>query len=209
MSKQKIPAQAIPRLSLYYRVLLGYKGSDFIRSEELARMTNFTAAVVRRDLAYFGQFGIPGRGYNISILKENILKILGIDIEWKIALVGVGNLGSALLSYKGFSRQGFRIVCGFDVDARKVNKSRDSVPIKDLKYLAKYIREQGIKMAIVAVPAVNCQDVVDKLVDAGVRAILNFAPFRPQSPEGIEVLNVDLSIELEKLAYFLKQIKQK
>lgn len=209
MPKQKIPAQAIPRLSLYYRVLLGYKSGDSIRSEELARLTNFTASVVRRDLAYFGQFGVPGIGYNITKLKENILRILGIDTQWNIVLVGVGNLGSALLSYKGFSEQGFKIACGFDIDVRKVNKNIGEIPIKDIKQLAAYIKEKGIKMAIIAVPASSCQEVVNKLVRAGVRAILNFAPYRPVTPEKIELLNVDLSIELEKLAYFLNQIKQK
>ncbi|MDD5044480.1 MAG: redox-sensing transcriptional repressor Rex [Candidatus Omnitrophica bacterium] len=209
MPKQKIPVQAIPRLSLYYRVLLGYKTSEFIRSSELARLTGFSAAVVRRDLAYFGQFGIPGRGYNIAQLKESILKILGIDTEWKIALVGVGNLGSALISYKGFTKHGFKIVCGFDVNPSKLNKKKADVPIKHMRDLAKYVREKAIKIAIIAVPALNCQEAVDKLVKAGVRGILNFAPFRPKAPAGIEVLNVDLSIELEKLAYFLNQAKQK
>lgn len=209
MYKQKIPASVIPRLSLYYRVLLEHKGSDSIRSGELAELTNFTAAVVRRDLAYFGQFGVPGIGYDIARLKENILKILGIDTESKIVLVGVGNLGSALLSYKGFSEQGFKIACGFDVDPRKVSKNKGNVSIKHIDELTDYTRDKNIKMAIVAVPAANCQAVVDKLVKAGVRAILNFAPFRPAVPQGIELLNVDLSIELEKLAYFLNQLRKR
>lgn len=207
MDRQKIPALAIPRLSLYYRALLESRGSDFISSEELSQLTNFTAAQVRRDLAYFGQFGTPGKGYEIEALKKAILKILGTDREWSVALVGVGNLGSALLSYKGFGQQGFKIKCAFDNDLRKIGKNLEGVIIQDITELAQTLKKDGIRLGVVTVPQAAAQNVVDTLIKGGVKAILNFAPLRPQVPKSVELLNIDLSIELERLAYFLARAK--
>ena len=209
MPKQKIPVSAIPRLSLYYRALLESRETGYISSDELAQLTNFTAAQVRKDLTYFGQFGTPGRGYEIEALKKSILKILGTDKEWSVALVGVGNLGTALLSYKGFSKQGFKIKCAFDSDIRKIGKNLEGVTIQDITELEEEIKKEGIRLGIVAVPQGVAQNVVGILVKGGVKAILNFAPMRPQAPRSVEMLNIDLSIELERLAYFLTRGKKR
>lgn len=203
MTREKIPSVVIPRLSVYYRLLLESRRSDFISSEEIAKLSGFTAAQVRKDLSFFGQFGTPGKGYPIEELKQAILKILGTDKEWRVALVGVGNLGSALLAYKGFSRLGFKIKCAFDNDLRKIGKNLEEVVVQDITELEPTLKKENIHIAIVAVPVEAAQQVVDTLVKAGVKAVLNFAPTRPQVPEGVELLNIDLSIELERLAYYV------
>lgn len=202
-NNRKIPDLAIPRLSLYYRALLESRKTDIISSEELANLIGVTAAQVRKDLTYFGQFGIPGKGYQVNELRTRILKILGIDRCWNVALVGMGNLGSAFLSYNGFKKQGFNITCAFDSDIRKIGRIFRGIKTQDISGLRATIKKRSIKMAIVAVPADSAQEVVDMLVKAGVKAILNFAPIRPRVPDGVQLLNIDLSIELERLAHFL------
>lgn len=207
MENEKIPLVVIPRLSLYYRVLFGFYSSDFISSEEIAQLTGFSASQIRKDLAYFGQFGIPSKGYQVDELKRTILKILGTDKQWDVVLVGVGNLGSALLTYRGFGRLGFKIKCAFDNDLRKIGKNLEGVVVQDITELGTTLKKENIRMAIVAVPQDAACEVVNSLVKAGVRAILNFAPLRLQAQAGVEILNVDLSVELEKLAYFLTASK--
>jgi len=201
---KKIPSAVIPRLSLYYRTLLESR-KDFLSSEEISKLTYFSASQVRKDLAYFGQFGIPSKGYRTEKLKKAVEKILGLDKKWEVALIGVGNLGSALLSYKGFSKQGFYIRYAFDKDKRKIGKRVGSVLIRDISQLEQVIKRKKIPLAILAIPKEEAQSIVDRLVNCGIKAILNFAPIRPYVPKGIVVLNIDLSIELERLAYFLKQ----
>ncbi|MFH1781999.1 MAG: redox-sensing transcriptional repressor Rex [Candidatus Omnitrophota bacterium] len=202
----KIPSSSIPRLSLYYRALIQAKDINVISSQELAELAGSNAAQVRKDLAYFGQFGTPGRGYSIKVLKDELKNILGIDREWNVSLVGVGNLGSALLAYKGFKDQGFKIVCAFDNDKKKIGKVREGIKIEDIKDLNRIVRAKRIGMAIVAVSGGNAQDTINRLVSSGVMAILNFAPIRPKVSKTVKILNIDLSIELEKLTYFLKRI---
>lgn len=200
--RHKVPQVVIPRLSLYYRAILESR-KEFVSSEELSKLTQFSSSQVRRDLAYFGQFGIPGRGYKTKILKSSILKILGLDREWKVVLVGVGNLGSALLSYKGFAKQGFKISYAFDKDKTKIGRRINSAIVKDIKNLSRLVKAKSIKIAIITVPYDNAQEVADLLVNNGIKAILNFAPVRLRLPKAVTVLNIDLSIELERLAYFL------
>lgn len=203
----KIPSSSISRISLYYRAVLSIKDANVTSSEELALLTDFSAAQVRKDLAYFGQFGTPGRGYPIEVLKKELKKILGIDREWDVALVGVGNLGSALLAYKGFKRQGFNIKYVFDNDAKKINRIRQGIKIQQIADLKNIIKSNNIDIAIVAVPHDAAQDVIETLVSSGIKAILNFAPKRPKALKNIEVLNIDLSMELERLTYFLQRGK--
>ena len=203
----KIPQAAVPRLSLYYRVLVESRGKDYISSDELSKLTNFTAAQVRRDLTYFGQFGTPGKGYEVEALKKSILSILGTDKDWDVVLVGVGNLGTALLSYRGFEKQGFKIVCAFDNDLRRVGKTLEGIKVQDISELGNTVKERNVYIGIVATPGEGAQAAIDILIKSGVKAILNFAPIRPQVPPSVGLLNIDLSIELERLAYFLTKSK--
>ncbi|MFC1667284.1 redox-sensing transcriptional repressor Rex [Candidatus Omnitrophota bacterium] len=201
----KIPSSSISRILVYYRVLLSLQDTSVISSQDLANLTECSAAQIRKDLAYFGQFGTPGRGYAIEVLKKELKKILGVDRTWAVVLVGVGNLGSALLAYKGFKSQGFNVEYAFDNDRKKVNKVKQGIKIKDIKELKRTIRSNKINIAIVAVPRQSAQEVTDTLVSAGIKAILNFAPLGPKAPEGVEILNIDLSMELERLTYFLQR----
>lgn len=203
--KQQVPKLTIPRLSLYYRALLESRESAFISSDELSKLTQFSAAQVRKDLTYFGQFGTPGKGYKIAELKEAILKILGTGRECNIALIGVGNLGLALLAYRGFARQGFKIVAAFDNNLGKIGKTFEGVEIKDISELPQVAKKENIEIAIMAVPTEAAQDVVNQIIRSGIRAVLNFSPLRPKAAKGVEILNIDLSIELERLAYFLRR----
>lgn len=204
----KIPSSSISRISLYYRAVLSMKHGSIVLSEDLALLAGFSAAQVRKDLAYFGQFGTPGRGYSVEILKKELRRILGTDREWDVALVGAGNLGSALLAYKGFKRQGFNIKYAFDNDPKKINRIKQGLKIQPIDRLKEIVRTDKINMAIVAVPQDAAQAVIDMLIAAGIKAILNFAPKRPKVPSGIEVLNIDLSMELERLTYFLRRGNQ-
>src|SRR5216684_1434672 len=181
----KIPEMTIRRLSVYTRCLLQLEedGVKTVSSQELAERFNLNSAQVRKDLAYFGEFGVRGIGYYVSGLKAELLRILGLDREWAVALVGFGNLGSALFHYRGFARQGFRIAAIFDEDPRKVARE--------------------IQIAIVAVPSDAAQSVADQLAAAGIKAILNFAPARIKVPKDVRLKHVDLSIELETLSFYL------
>jgi redox-sensing transcriptional repressor len=203
MIKTKISRSVIPRLSVYYRALASYKEGGEVSSRTLSELTGFSAAQIRRDLTYFGQFGTPGRGYVVSDLKKEILKILGIDKLWNVILVGVGNLGTALLSYKGFHEQGFNITAALDSDPRKVGKKIGGIVVGRIDDLKKAIQKKNAQMAIVTVPSEAAQETINSLVEAGVKSILNFAPIRPRVPASVELINIDLSIELEKLAHFL------
>jgi redox-sensing transcriptional repressor len=158
---------------------------------------------VRRDLAYFGSFGKRGVGYDIAALQQSLRSILGIDRQWSIALLGVGNLGTAMLSYPGFAAQGFHIVAAFDKDAAKHGRRFGTIVVRPLEDLPRAVREQHISMAILAVPAAEAQTVADAVVAAGIKGILNFAPVKLQVPRGVYLAPVDLSIEIEYLSYLL------
>ena len=201
----KIPEMTIRRLSVYTRCLLQLEedGVRTVSSQELAERFNLNSAQVRKDLAYFGEFGVRGIGYYVSGLKAELQRILGLDREWPVALVGFGNLGSALFHYRGFARQGFRIAAIFDEDPSKVAHEVDSTPIFAARDLAREIKARGIQIAIVAVPIEAAQGVADQLVAAGIKAILNFAPARIKVARDVRLKNVDLSIELETLSFYL------
>jgi redox-sensing transcriptional repressor len=203
----KIPEMTIRRLSIYTRCLLQLEedGVKTISSQELAERFNLNSAQVRKDLAYFGEFGVRGIGYYVSTLKGELQRILGLDREWPVALVGLGNLGSALFHYKGFSRQGFRIAVVFDDDPAKAGRDIGGVPIVSTRELAREVRARAIQIAVLAVPADAAQDVTDQLLAAGIKAVLNFAPARLRVPKDARLKNVDLSIELETLSFYLAQ----
>jgi redox-sensing transcriptional repressor len=201
----KIPEMTIRRLSVYTRCLLQLEedGVKTISSQELAERFSLNSAQVRKDLAYFGEFGVRGIGYYVSGLKAELQRILGLDREWAVALVGFGNLGSALFHYKGFTRQGFRIVVIIDDDPGKVGREVDGVPVVAGRDMAREIKARGIQIAIVAVPPEAAQAVTEQLVAAGIKAVLNFAPTRLRVGRDVRLKNVDLSIELETLSFYL------
>jgi redox-sensing transcriptional repressor len=203
----KIPEMTIRRLSVYTRCLLQLEedGVETISSQDLAERFNLNSAQVRKDLAYFGEFGVRGIGYYVTKLKGELQRILGLDREWPVALVGLGNLGSALFHYKGFSRQGFRIVVVFDDDPAKAGRDIEGVPIVATADLAREVRARAIQIAILAIPSEGAQTVSDQLVAAGIKAVLNFAPTRLRVPKEARLKNVDLSIELETLSFYLSQ----
>ena len=197
----------IRRLSIYTRCLqqLEEDGVKTISSQELAERFSLNSAQVRKDLAYFGEFGVRGIGYYVKGLKAELQRILGLDRKWPVALVGLGNLGAALFHYKGFSRQGFRIVVVFDDDPAKAGRDLDGVPVVSTHEVAREIKARAIQIAVLAVPADAAQVVTDQLVAAGIKAVLNFAPARLRVPKDTRLRNVDLAIELETLSFHLAQ----
>jgi len=198
-----VPKAVVSRLSLYLRELqhLIRDGRDTTSSTQLGSALGLTDAQVRKDLAYFGQFGYPGVGYRCNELVSEIKKILGTDQQWPVLLVGVGNLGRALLGYKGFGQQGFRIVAAFDTDRSKTGKQFEGVRVYHLDDLPQIVADQRIRLAMLAVPSEAAQPVVDRLVAAGIEGIMNFAPVTVSVPEGVRKVGVDLAIELEQLSY--------
>ena len=209
LADSKIPEATIMRLSIYGQAVarLEKNGAETISSESLSTMVNTSAAQIRKDLSHFGEFGEPGTGYRIKVLKKAISRILGTDNTWNAALVGLGRLGSALLAYPGFSSRGFRIVAAFDSDITKVGKKWEDIVIADISMLESVVSNNNIEIAILAVPANEAQRVADLIVSSGIRAILNFAPTRIIVPDDVRLRNVDLSSELEWLSYFLTQGK--
>jgi redox-sensing transcriptional repressor len=197
------PKAVVNRLSLYLRELqhLVRDGRETVSSTQLGSLLGFTDAQVRKDLAYFGQFGYPGIGYRCEELISAIKGILGTDRLWPVALIGLGNLGRALIGYKGFGNQGFRIVAAFDVDPGKVGHDLEGVPVYHLDDLQQVVAEQAIKLGVIAVPAPAASEVAEKLVEAGIDGVLNFAPVTIPPSESVNVQGVDLAIEMEQLCY--------
>lgn len=198
-----IPNPAVRRLSLYLRQLEGFKRKDrrTISSRQLGESLNLTDAQVRKDLAYFGQFGHPGIGYRVDDLIQQVRRILGTDKVWNVLLVGAGNLGRALSAYRGFQAKGFKLVSIFDADAGKVGRKLGPFVIQPMSELAKTVEKRQVRLAITAVPADFAQGVVDQLVAAGVRGILNFAPTSVHVPPHVALNAVDLSVQLEQLSF--------
>ena len=202
----KIPASTIKRLSIYYRQLLILKEQKqgFIRSEKLAELCGVNSAQLRKDLSYFGSFGKRGTGYAVDSLMESISKILGTDRIRSIVLVGVGSLGSALIAFAGFENQGFQFAAIGDSDPHKVGKTIRGHKCLDVAALLTKIKAEKIKMAILAVPASVAQSTAHQLIEHGISAILNFAPVSLETPPSVQVSNIDLSVELKSLSFFLK-----
>jgi len=188
---------------LYFRALsvLDKESIQTISSKELAAREKLTPAQVRKDLSFFGSFGTRGLGYPVRELRAQIASILGIDRVWKVALFGVGNIGSALVSYKEFVRQGFQIVKLFDNDQRKIGSNHKGIIISDIRNMGQEMKEAGVELAVVAVPATVAQYIVDDIVAAGIKAILNFAPINLRVPDDVYVRNENMSMELEYLSF--------
>jgi redox-sensing transcriptional repressor len=208
---KKVSESTVGRLSLYLRLLteLDEQGVGTLSSEELARRGGTTAAQVRKDLSLFGTFGKRGMGYSVPELIAELRSILGLERRWRVALVGAGKIGAALLGYRDFRRQGFYIEAVFDSDPAKVGQKRLGQVIRSDAEMETALREEGIDIAIVAVPAEAAQSVVDRIVSAGVRGILNFAPTKLRVPGGVALKNVNMAMELEGLSYALANNGQK
>ena len=201
--RKRISESTIHRLSLYYRTLslLEKENYETVSSKELAKREKLTPAQVRKDLSFFGSFGTRGLGYNVNELKQKIESILGINRDWRVALIGIGNIGSALVSYKEFAKQGFHIIKLFDNDQRKIGSNHKGIIVSDITNLEKEIKEANITMVILAVPATVAQYIVDDVVKAGVTAILNFAPINLRVPPDVHLRNENMSMELEYLSF--------
>ena len=200
---ESIPNPAVRRLSLYLRQLDAFRRKDrrTISSKQLGESLGLTDAQVRKDLAYFGQFGHPGIGYRVDDLIQQLRRILGTDKTWNVLLVGAGNIGKALSSYKGFNSKGFKLVAVFDNDPAKVGKKLGPFTIQAFDELQKTVAAHSIKLAILAVPADAAQDVADRVVEAGVRGVLNFAPCSLTVPPDIALNSVDVAVALEQLSF--------
>jgi redox-sensing transcriptional repressor len=179
------------------------EGYDTISSKELAKREKLTPAQVRKDLSFFGSFGTRGLGYPVKDLKQRIAEILGLNKLWNVAMVGVGNVGSALVSYKEFARQGFIIKLLFDNDQRKIGSNHKGIIISDIANMKPLLKDNEISIVILTVPASAAQKVCDDIVEAGVRAILNFAPVSLKVPDEVILLNENMAIELEHLSFSL------
>jgi redox-sensing transcriptional repressor len=196
------------RLSVYLRCLsvLEEGGVRTISSQALAEQFHLNAAQIRKDLAYFGEFGVRGVGYYVRDLKRHLRQILGLDRKLRVAIMGAGNLGLALADYPGFRQEGFEISALFDTLKEKVGQeSRTGVPIHDIADLKKVARREGVRIAVIAVPAPYTQHVLGLVVAAGIKAVLNFSPGTLQAPPDVKLKSVDLTVSLESLSFFLAQ----
>ena len=204
------PKAVVGRVCLYLRQLelLHGQGEITISSAELGAPLSIKNAQVRKDLAYFGQFGHPGIGYQIDDLIGALRHVLGVDHEWPLALVGFGNLGRALLGYHGFRSRGFKIVAIFDADPAKIGRKLDRLVIEPLESLLQVVAARQITLALLCVPAEVAQSVADRLVAAGIVGIFNFAPTPIHLPEHVSLIGVDLGAQLENLAYKVEKSRE-
>jgi redox-sensing transcriptional repressor len=202
----EIPPVVIDRLPLYARALaaLESQGREVVSSQELGLQLNVTPAQIRKDLSYFGRFGKQGRGYNVRKLLDELRRILGLNRQWLMALVGIGRLGRAILGYEGFGPQGFRIMEAFDSDSSMIGKEFGGVKVHDTADLEKFLGEGSVDIGVVAVPAEMAQDVIDRLVKCGVHAILNYAPIAAHVPRGVQIKRIDPVLSLQGMTYYLK-----
>src|ERR687884_1231156 len=207
MKSEKISELTTSRLSVYLRCLntLAAAGIKTVSSRALAEQFNLNSAQIRKDLGYFGEFGLRGVGYFVEELRQHITKILGLDRAHRVGIVGAGNLGTALANYNGFRESNFEVVALFDNDREKIGRKvgRAQVAVHDVRKLARVVREEAVDVAVIAVPARVAQRVLNQVMSAGVKAVLNFAPVRLHARLGVKVKTVDLTISLESLSYFL------
>jgi len=206
-NRPAIPRKTVYRLSLYLRCLARLKDNNIqtVSSEALAKVAGVKPTQLRKDLTYFGQFGTRGLGYDVTALSQMISDELGTTSLQPVILVGVGNLGLALLSYRGFEKEGFEIIAAFDIDPKRRRDKDVDLPILGMEELPEFVQTHHVKMAIVTVPAIAAQEATNSLVQCGVTGILNFAPIVLHVPEDVMVNNVNLAIELENLSYFIQQ----
>lgn len=204
----RISESTVRRLSHYYRVLeeVEAEGGKLISSHRLAQREGVTSAQVRKDLSCFGSFGRRGLGYNVAHLREEIRSILGLDRRWRVVVVGVGNLGTALLSYRGFENQGFDVVAAFDSDPARIGKPLGALVVRDVSELPQAAKEERLDLGVIATPLRAAQEVADALVAAGVRGILNLAPRKLFVPPHVALRTVDMTVEFESLSFALANV---
>lgn len=204
---KRIADSTVRRLSVYLRYLEELTARDIATtsSEELAQYGGTTSAQVRKDLSFFGSFGTRGLGYSVPELTDKIREILGLGREWKVVIIGAGKIGSALSAYRGFAQRGFRVVGVYDNDPSKVGHPWDGQRIRDIADLEQDAARERPDIAVLAIPADDVQAEVDRIVRAGITAILNFAPAQVQAPPGVTIKNVNMAMELEGLSYALSQ----
>lgn len=209
MKANKISELTTNRLSVYLRCLnvLAAEGIKTVSSQTLADQFNLNSAQIRKDLAYFGEFGVRGVGYFVEDLRRDITLILGLDSSRRVGIVGAGNLGTALANYNGFTASNFTVVALFDNDSQKIGRRTgdNEIMIYDVRRIARVVREEKIDVAVIAVPARAAQEALNLMMAAGVKAVLNFAPTRLRARHGVKIKNIDLTISLESLSYFLAQ----
>ena len=202
-SDATVPKVVVSRISLYLRELqrLQAAGQQTISSGQLGTLLGFSDAQVRKDLGFFGQFGYPGVGYRCDELIRAMRDILGTNQPWPVVMLGVGNLGQALLGYRGFGRQNFSIEAAFDADPAKVGQTIQGIRIRHVDELADVVRTKGIRLGMIVVPAERAQEAADRLVAAGIEGVVNFAPVTLALPPNVQIVAVDLAIELEQLSF--------
>ncbi len=205
MSKSETPDIIVGRLPVYLRALrrMETQGSQTTSSQELGEQVGISAAQIRKDLSQFGEFGKQGTGYNIPFLIGKLREILKVNRVWDIAVVGMGDMGHAIARYQGFTDRGFRITLVFDNDPAKIGEQIGNFTVQDTKDLVALVRKAGVKIAMLCVPASTAQEVANQLVEAGVKAILNYAPINLNVPAGVRVQYLDPSIGLQRMTYYL------
>ncbi len=203
----EIPEVVINRLPVYARALaaLAEGGESVVSSQALGEALDVTPAQIRKDLSYFGRFGKQGRGYNVPGLLAKLREILGLDRQWRVCVVGVGRLGQAIVEYDGFGPQGFQIVAAFDASAPMVGRQIGGLTVRDVSELDPFLRSSHVDIGIVAVPAAAAQQVVDQLINAGIRAILNYAPMTPHVPHDVSIRHIDPVIAMQSMTFYIKQ----
>lgn len=205
MKVEKISELTTNRLSVYLRCLreLAAEGVKTVSSDGLAKKFHLNSAQIRKDLAYFGEFGVRGVGYTVESLRDHLTKILGLDKEHCVAIIGAGRLGTALADYYGFKQSNFKVVALFDADAEKIGQKVGDVEVFDIKNFSDVVKKATIDVAVIAVPAEFAQDVLEQITQAGIKAVMNFAPVPLKIKGNVKLKTVDLTISLESLSYFL------
>lgn len=203
--RAEVPEVVVARLPQYVRILsrLRENGAEVVSSHQLGERLQVTPAQIRKDLSYFGRFGKQGRGYDVVHLLDRLKEILGLNAQWNVAVVGVGRLGRAILSYPGFTPDGFRLVAAFDGDPVVVGQEVAGLIVQPMDELDEIVQREAISIAIVAVPVERTQHVIDQLMDCGVQAILNYAPIAPQVLPGVRIRNIDPVLSLQSMTYYL------
>lgn len=206
MAFREIPDIVVGRLPIYLRALsrMAQAGQTVTSSKELGEKLGISSAQIRKDLSHFGEFGKQGTGYQISYLIEQLQRILKVNAEWKVALVGIGDLGHALAHYNGFANRGFEIVALYDADPQKIGMTIGDLTVRDVANMMAEIREQGLRVAMLAVPAEKAQMVADQLIEAGIKGILNYAPINITTPKDVRVQYIDPVIHLQRMTFYLE-----